>query len=212
MSSRNPKARRLISACAALCIFGAMNSARASEPPTPLLNEWWQWALSIPSAINPILDSNGNRCALGQRGNLWFLAGSTGGRTERDCTLPAGGRVLIPLHNTFCSPSASLTEAQCDDAVVRNYESFTSWQVLVNGVPHEVIEQPPTPGESVFNFVIPRNGMFGYKPGLYRATSAAGRWAIVDVTAPGVYTLEVRSRSPWFAATVAYRLSVAEVL
>jgi hypothetical protein len=211
MSTPTPASRRL-AACTALCIFGVMNTARASEPPTPLLNEWWQWALSIPSATNPILDSNGNRCALGQRGNLWFLAGSTGGKTERHCTLPAGSRVLIPLHNSFCSPSVGLTDAQCDEAVLRDYESFTAWSIAVNGAPHEVIEQPPVPGESVFAFVVPRNGMFGYKPGLYRATSAAGRWAIVDVTAPGVYKLKVEAHSPTLSSDVTYLLSVAEVL
>lgn len=211
MSSSTARTRRRFTACAALCFLGTLNSAQASEPPIPLLNEWWQWALSIPAADNPILDTTGRRCALGQRGNLWFLAGNTGGRTERTCTLPAGSRVLVPLHNSACAPTAGITAAQCSETVTRDYLSFTSWQIRVNGAPQEIIDQPPGTGESVFTFAVPRNGLFGYKPGLYRATDAAGRWAIVDLMQPGLYTIEMQSRSPDLSADVTYRLVVAEV-
>jgi len=28
--------------------------------------EWWQWLLSIPTAVNPNLDSTGANCGVGQ--------------------------------------------------------------------------------------------------------------------------------------------------
>src|SRR5213594_853400 len=37
---------------------------------------WWQWALSIPKATNPILDTTGANCAQAQSGPAWFLAGT----------------------------------------------------------------------------------------------------------------------------------------
>jgi len=210
MNTPIPLVIRLAAASAALFLVG-INSVRASEPPLPLLNEWWQWAMSIPASTHPLLDNNGNRCTVGQRGNLWFLAGNTGGKTDRQCSLPAGSRVLIPVHATFCTPEAGRTTSQCFAAVAQDYESFTSFSVELNGLPQEIIEQPAVPGESEFTFAVPRNGLFGYKPGLYRATIAAGRWALVDVTAPGLYTLRVKSRSPTFNQDVTYELSVAEV-
>jgi hypothetical protein len=36
---------------------------------------WWQWALSIPTAQNPLLDTTGANCAQKQDGPIWFLAG-----------------------------------------------------------------------------------------------------------------------------------------
>lgn len=210
MSTSTPRMTRMLATCAALVLVG-INTARADEPPVALLNEWWQWAVSIPSAVNPILDNSGKACALGQRGNLWFLVGNTGGKTSRQCSLPAGSRVLIPLHNTFCFADGKRTATQCYEDVARQYASFTSWSAELDGVPQELIDQPPVPGEYVFNVAVPRNGLFDFRPGLYRVTAAAGRWTIIDLAVPGVYALRVRSMSPRFASDVTYQLTVAEV-
>src|SRR5258706_16430044 len=50
--------------------------------------EWWQFILSLPAAANPLLDT-GAQCAVGQRGPVWFLAGSLGEVVTRTCTVPA---------------------------------------------------------------------------------------------------------------------------
>ena len=38
--------------------------------------EWWQWVLSVPTSVNPLLDPTGGNCMIGQRGATWFLAGA----------------------------------------------------------------------------------------------------------------------------------------
>ena len=43
--------------------------------------EWWQWALSIPASVNPQRDGTGENAFVGQRGSVWFLAGSFSGGT-----------------------------------------------------------------------------------------------------------------------------------
>ena len=201
---------------AGLLVFGAFAPppAAADEPPYPTFNEWWQWALSLPSAVNPILDNSGVRCTFGQRGNLWFLAGNTGGRTVRSCTLPAGARVMIPIHNTVCFLDEVDTAESCASYTAADFASFTRAEVQFSGpVAPVVFDQPATvPGEWDFTFSVPRNGIFGLKPGLYRAVSAAGRWAFVDLSTPGVYTLRVRAaNTAGFELDVTYLLTVAEV-
>jgi hypothetical protein len=205
---------------AAVLLAGASSPARSDEPGFPLLNEWWQWAMSIPAAVNPILDNTGQRCALGQRGNLWFLAGNTGGTSVRECTIPLHTRVLIPLHNTFCFPDADFTAGQCFDAVAQDFSTFTFADAWVDGrsigggqVPDaNLVEQFPVTGESTFTFAIPKNGLFGFKAGLHRSTVAAGRWAFAGFDTPGQHTLRVRSRSTTgFVLDVTYRLTVVEV-
>src|SRR5215468_10575109 len=48
---------------------------------------WWLWALSQPAATNPILDPDGRFCANQQAGNVWFLAGATGGTPDNPTTV-----------------------------------------------------------------------------------------------------------------------------
>ena len=46
-----------------------------SEFLAKLTAEWWQWALSIPTVVNPQSDTTGQNAVVGQRGPIWFLAG-----------------------------------------------------------------------------------------------------------------------------------------
>ncbi len=63
---------------------------------------WWEWALSIPADTNPMLDPSGANGALGQSGQVWFLAGVSGdvGPTvERSLAVPVGTALFFPLVN-----------------------------------------------------------------------------------------------------------------
>ena len=72
--------------------------------------EWWQHSVSIPSPQNPILDETGMYCGIGQRGNLWFLHGTSGNPlgspVERECTVPAEQHFFVPILNSLCTPWA----------------------------------------------------------------------------------------------------------
>src|SRR5262245_17996110 len=54
--------------------------------------EWWQWNLTIPVSDNLLLDMTGEKCAVGQRGPVWFLAGvlNRSGIAIRTCSVPEG--------------------------------------------------------------------------------------------------------------------------
>lgn len=62
--------------------------------------EWWQWALGIPAAVNPLTDTTGENCFQRQVDNVWFLAGSTSADpVVRACQIPAGKSLFFPLIN-----------------------------------------------------------------------------------------------------------------
>ena len=62
--------------------------------------EWWQWALSIPTSVNPMTDPTGEFAVVGQRGSIWFLAGKWGGTTAiRSCSVPQGTALFFPVTN-----------------------------------------------------------------------------------------------------------------
>jgi hypothetical protein len=37
---------------------------------------WWQWAYSIPKAVNPAYDDTGKYCSKNQLGPVWFFPGT----------------------------------------------------------------------------------------------------------------------------------------
>ena len=58
---------------------------------------WWEWAVSIPYATNPIFDPTGADGSQGQNQIPWFLAGTAGGAVDRTITIPCGRPVFFPL-------------------------------------------------------------------------------------------------------------------
>src|SRR5258707_10392678 len=58
---------------------------------------WWQWALGIPEAQNPVEDTTGEFCAVGQSGPVWFMGSSFGNSIARSCTIPAGKALFLPV-------------------------------------------------------------------------------------------------------------------
>jgi hypothetical protein len=100
MKKLNPvlAALALSASCAAMPLI-----AHASDDDdwSALSAQWWQWALSIPAASNPVADADGAYCMVGQRGPIWFLAGtSTSTPTVRTCTVPANSPLFFPVINS----------------------------------------------------------------------------------------------------------------
>lgn len=59
--------------------------------------DWWTWV--IEQGFWPLVDSTGEDCAVGQSGQVWFLAGSWVGPVERTCEVPAGKALFFPVQN-----------------------------------------------------------------------------------------------------------------
>jgi hypothetical protein len=62
---------------------------------------WWTWAVGIPGAMNPILDTTGEFGDIDQGGSVWFLAGTFGVTAERTITVPPGKSLFFPLANSL---------------------------------------------------------------------------------------------------------------
>lgn len=63
-------------------------------------SRWWRWLLSIPKNISPVNDITGEFTKQSQYDpNVWFLAGTFGGSTERKCIIPFGKSILFPVIN-----------------------------------------------------------------------------------------------------------------
>ncbi len=209
---------RLALGLAALWLLPALPAVADDDPYPTLQAEWWQWAFSLPRSHNPIFDNTGAYCGYGQRGDIWFLAGNSGGKTVRSCTVPAGVRLFIPVINVACTfepvaPFDDLSDCLADTVdFVKGQgpyagEGFSGLSVTLDGV----VDHTPHFGASApFAAVVPRNGIFGYAQGVVPGADV-GWYFLSDALAAGSeHTLRVTGAGYGFSLDVTYRIRVVD--
>ena len=175
--------------------------------------DWWTWALSQPIATNPVLDTTGDQCAVAQQGNVWFLAGTfSSDPVIRDCTVPAGTPLLIPVINTFyCAlaedPPAQQTEEYARAQVAHVEDLASGLSVTVDGrrVPRLTYEE-----SEVFSIVLPADNLFGLPAGTVASPCAdAGYYTLIPPLSVGEHTIRIQGTLDTFTVDVTYHITVA---
>jgi hypothetical protein len=190
--------------------------------------EWWQWALSIPVGVNPLLDTTGEQCMVGQRGNEWFLAGLAyplSGPQERDCSIPEGVTLFFPVVNAvnFDTPNACfqgdpLPTSFYRDAAAAFIDGTSNLSASVDGKPIKQLHRVRSP---VFAVALPQDNLFNH-PNICNGTLPAGIYSpAVD---DGYYVrlnplkvgehqviIHAENTSAGFVVDVTYNLTVVPV-
>lgn len=102
--------------------------------------DWWIWLYENPFSDAAVVDEAGVNCANYQPStDVFFLAGTFGGAAERDCTVPAGRAVLIPIINLSVDNAAVdeadwLSDADLEAAATAANANVTAMHVTVDGV------------------------------------------------------------------------------
>lgn len=145
---------------------------------------WWQW--SMAQWFPPYLDPDGRLCELGQKGPVWFLAGTDGSfNAMRSCTVPLEAHLLVPLINMVQyqprGRTRSCEELQKDVAV--NNDHLASAVVLLDGQPLGDLRAHRVRSE----------GCFRLDPDDPSSPLAAadGYWLMLRPLSPGRHTLVV---------------------
>jgi hypothetical protein len=154
--------------------------------------KWWQWVLSLPQDINPLLDNTGEDCAQMQSGPVWFLAGTTGGSVERTCTIPEGNAILFPVLN-FVNIRTLPTETEQDLRVVPKDQAdkATILEASVDGVSLQDLQNYRAQSPALFNVTFPENNIFGIPQGSSEAV-ADGYWVMLQPLPAGQHTIQFR--------------------
>lgn len=164
--------------------------------------QWWQWALGVPAATNPLTDTTGNNCAQRQVDKVWFLAGSTStGPVVRTCGVPAGKSLFFPLINNFYGAFLSDPPDQRTEEYIRKQASCTEpvqISVSIDGfqVPRPTRFFTGASGSQspLFNVQLPPGNLFGVDetvvPELVLSPSAEeGYYLFVQPLSPGSHTI-----------------------
>jgi hypothetical protein len=210
-----------------LLIPSAVAADRATARPHPsrslaeLSAEWWQWSLSIPTSAHPLAEKTGERCMVGQHGKHWFLGSSVvpsddpySVKVSRNCTIPAGILILIPVLNGECSTIEGNgdTEKELRTCARKQMADVRSTSARVDGKPVRVVraESP------LFSFTLPKDNVINKdlaKDGPNPSLSVAdGYWMQPLLLRPGKHTLHTKGTAnvsgKLFTLEVTYRITV----
>ena len=169
--------------------------------------EWWKWALSFPDGRNPVQDETGELCDLGQRGPVWFLAGSFGVTgVERECTIPAGKAIFYPLVNSFWIDEPG-DEVFTDEEVrwiVTNFtaagdeacqltstlDTFDTPNFGELPAPVTALLQPVVRAQTPkFSIELQEGNILGFDPGPNERLIGEGYWVMLPPLTPGEHVL-----------------------
>jgi hypothetical protein len=211
---------------AMLAVPSVMANDKPQNKVSPALSaQWWEWALSIPTSHNPLLDTTGADCVVGQRGPVWFLAGTFNppGSATRTCSLPEGKALYFPAVNAFWdnSPnvcgqgSGNVTVKEMRAWVAAYIDGITSTSVQLDG---QAIDAQRVKS-AVFAVDIPADNLFvqpcnGDSPaGVYSPAVDEGYYVALDPLPVGNHALHFQAQYQGETVQdITYNLIVVPVL
>jgi hypothetical protein len=216
---------RIAAAVIVAVILPANTAVAKKAGASQLASEWWQWVLSIPSSINPLYDTTGDNCTVGQHGANWFLAGSWVGPVTRDCDVPHGVTVFFPVINevNFDTPGQCGQGAPLPSSFYRSLskafiDGAANLSVVLDGKPVTKMSRMQSP---VFELVLPEDNVFVFAgicadltDGIYSPAVDDGFYVQLSGLSVGEHTLQIHAENPSQGATldVTYNLNVVPVV
>jgi hypothetical protein len=187
---------------------------------------WWQWALSIPTSVNPQLDKTGKDAVVGQRSSVWFLAGVFGGGTvTRACSVPQGTALFLPVINSVnintpkvCGQKGPLTVEKLRALSAAFIDGAANLSVTLDGVAITNLQRVKSgvfavalPEDNVFDS--PCAGLGGVPAGIYSPAVDDGFYVLLNPLSVGGHTLHFHAENPsqGFTQDVTYNLTVVPV-
>ena len=177
---------------------------------------WWQWALAIPAASNPLND--GSDClhgAEGQSGSVWFLGGAidVSTNTERNCSVPVGKALFFPVINVECSTVEAPPFYGADADALRTCAdgfAFAGVYAEIDGIAVRNVERYLVQSP-VFDFTLPQNNVLGLAAGTGSSVSN-GIYLLLPPLSAGEHVIRFGGTYPDFDFSIAitYHLSVGK--
>jgi hypothetical protein len=189
-----------------------------------LTAEWWQWWLSMPSSVNPLTDTTGEQCMVGQRGPIWFLAGNLyeTQAVTRSCSVPGDRTLFFPVINEVaisapagvCGSTGPGTAKQLRADIKPSIDAAQYLLVKVDGQPvrKNLLRRVQS---QVFEIAIPADNVFGGGPScpasIFSPAVDDGYYVSLDPLSLGAHTIHIQAESGSLTIDVTYNLTVVPV-
>jgi hypothetical protein len=210
----------MIFRAAALVVAASMATAAWADDDVNDWREgkWVQWIYSIPASVNPVTDTTGEYCMVGQNGSTWYLASHSGGGTvSRTCTILQGVKLRFPVAGSnyvyapgYCGDVDGISDSELR-AIIAAVTDKLKVTVRLNG---EAVTTKRVRSK-VFATALPSDNLFGpvcgsspVPAGLYRTVDDT-YYAEIDNLPPGAHTLElIATNDTNFNQNLVYTLNV----
>jgi hypothetical protein len=225
-----------IVAVAAACHVSAAHAQAVVPPQTesfPLTYgewgaRWWQYVLGIPVLPapdqNPLFDTTGARCGVGQWGPVFFLVGTvTNDAVARSCDIPADMGLFFPIINIFCAVTEDGDNAPAIGDLcggITDHVDLKSLSLTIDGKRVQNLDK--FRASEFFSFTGAAPGVFATTgctnsnfphcyEGFRNTAFADGYWAMLRPLSLGKHTVHFHGENPFFPQTVdvTYNLNVA---
>ena len=181
--------------------------------------KWWQWFLSTPKSVNPVIDESGDYAHVNQPpNNVWFLAGKLADDEDkklpnRFCRIPNGRSILFPVINCEAN-SLEYPELQTDqdliERVKRDEDTIIKKECYVDGKsipPQRVKSDPP-----IFELRLNEDNAISVKGGGNTYASADGYWIFLKPLPTGEHIISFQGSCEYgkLHSGAKYRLEILD--
>jgi hypothetical protein len=160
--------------------------------------KWWNWVVSIPLQINPVIDKNGANAMIKQRGPAWFLGGCFAGESlaRRKCIIPEDKSILFPVLNYETNMHENpeiMSRSQLLHDVSQDIDNVLYAIASVDGLKVPVFRIKSDP--EIFSLRVPEENCLGIQSGVVEA-SADGYWVFLRPLAKGKHQIKFHGMCP----------------
>lgn len=180
--------------------------------------KWWQWFLSTPKSINPVIDGTGEYAHLNQPSmHVWFLAGKLADEDRnlpnRFCRIPSGRSILFPVINCETNPleyPELRTDEDLIERVKRDEDTIIKKDCFVDG--KRITAQRVQSEPRIFELTINEDNAINVEGGGSTHASADGYWVFLKPLPIGEHILSFQGSCEYgkLNSGANYRLEVSD--
>jgi hypothetical protein len=155
--------------------------------------KWWEWALSVPIPVNPVLDNTGQYADKNQQNPVWFLAGTIGDENKvahRTCIIPKQNAILFPVINYIHTSDPKFnTNIELVEHVKKDIDDIIINEAIVDD--HQVPVYRVKSEPRIFKLIVREENKLDIPVGITTA-SADGYWVFLKNLNVGKHNIYFR--------------------
>jgi hypothetical protein len=159
-------------------VNGVDNSVLYSKDSSPFgisygdwIATWWQWNIGIPPSQHPRDHFSPQTCTTNQTGPVWLLPDILSGKEDRNCTIPHGKAILVPLLTGFCDDDNTDPNVKTDEGLRKCAMAGNEYGLIsakLDGVDLQNLDQYRTQ-TGFFNLTVPQDNFCNCVPGMFKS-------------------------------------------